>query len=102
MIALRALRRVQITSLLYRYLQETTLSIERRRQPQRKPSGRSPQQTAKSGQRDRDNTVVGWKRRLEHYLAQAQTATASGDTIGAENYYQHAEHYLRMIRSAAA
>ncbi len=33
----------------------------------------------------------------EKYLALAKDATSSGDRIMAENYYQHAEHYIRII-----
>jgi hypothetical protein len=33
---------------------------------------------------------------FERYLALAREATASGDRIAAENYYQHAEHYFRI------
>ncbi len=33
----------------------------------------------------------------ERYLALAQAQAQVGDRIGAENYYQHAEHYLRSI-----
>ena len=33
----------------------------------------------------------------EKYLALARDATASGDRISAENFYQHAEHYFRII-----
>jgi hypothetical protein len=36
---------------------------------------------------------------LEKYLALARDASAQGDRIAAENYYQHAEHYFRMINS---
>jgi hypothetical protein len=36
----------------------------------------------------------------EKYLQLARDAQASGDPIAAENYYQHAEHYFRMIASA--
>lgn len=36
---------------------------------------------------------------LEKYLALARDATAAGDRIAAENYYQHAEHYFRVINS---
>jgi hypothetical protein len=34
---------------------------------------------------------------LEKYLALARDATAAGDRIAAENFYQHAEHYYRLI-----
>ncbi len=33
----------------------------------------------------------------EKYLALAKDATSAGDIIIAENYYQHAEHYIRII-----
>jgi hypothetical protein len=36
---------------------------------------------------------------LEKYLAMARDAASQGDRIAAENYYQHAEHYFRMINS---
>lgn len=32
----------------------------------------------------------------EKYLALARDAASAGDRIGAENYYQHAEHYFRI------
>lgn len=35
----------------------------------------------------------------EKYLALARDAHSSGDRIAAENYYQHAEHYFRIINS---
>jgi hypothetical protein len=34
---------------------------------------------------------------LEKYLAMARDASAAGDRIAAENFYQHAEHYYRVI-----
>ncbi len=37
------------------------------------------------------------QRSYERYLALAQAQAQSGDVIGAENYYQHAEHYLRSM-----
>ncbi|MCX8500454.1 MAG: DUF4167 domain-containing protein, partial [Alphaproteobacteria bacterium] len=36
---------------------------------------------------------------LEKYLALARDATTSGDRIAAENFYQHAEHYYRIINA---
>lgn len=35
----------------------------------------------------------------EKYLALAKDATSAGDTIMAENYLQHAEHYQRIINT---
>jgi hypothetical protein len=36
----------------------------------------------------------------EKYLQLARDAQSSGDPVSAENYYQHAEHYFRMIAAA--
>jgi hypothetical protein len=36
----------------------------------------------------------------EKYVQLARDAQASGDPVSAENYYQHAEHYFRMIAAA--
>jgi uncharacterized protein DUF4167 len=36
----------------------------------------------------------------EKYIQLARDAQASGDPIAAENYYQHAEHYFRVIAAA--
>ena len=33
---------------------------------------------------------------FERYVALAREATANGDRIAAENFYQHAEHYFRI------
>src|SRR5262249_21144491 len=33
---------------------------------------------------------------FERYLTLAREATATGDRIAAENFYQHAEHYFRV------
>jgi uncharacterized protein DUF4167 len=36
----------------------------------------------------------------EKYVQLARDARSSGDPVGAENYYQHAEHYFRIIAAA--
>src|ERR1700753_2385831 len=36
----------------------------------------------------------------EKYLQLARDARSSGDPVDAENYYQHAEHYFRLIAAA--
>src|SRR5467141_328881 len=36
----------------------------------------------------------------EKYVQLARDARSSGDPVAAENYYQHAEHYFRMIAAA--
>jgi hypothetical protein len=37
------------------------------------------------------------QRNYERYLALAQAEVQAGNVIGAENYYQHAEHYFRTM-----
>jgi Domain of unknown function (DUF4167) len=37
------------------------------------------------------------QRNYERYLALAQAEAQAGNLIGAENYYQHAEHYYRSM-----
>ena len=39
------------------------------------------------------------QRNYERYLALAQAEAQSGNMIGAENYYQHAEHFFRSMSS---
>jgi Domain of unknown function (DUF4167) len=36
----------------------------------------------------------------EKYVQLARDAQSSGDHVGAENYFQHAEHYFRLIAAA--
>ena len=58
-----------------------------------------PKQWASSGVRPDSRGPPTAQRSYERYLALAQAQAQSGDEIGAENYYQHAEHYLRSISS---
>jgi hypothetical protein len=37
----------------------------------------------------------------ESYLRRAHAEAMAGDRISAENYYQHAEHYLRTMQAAS-
>lgn len=37
----------------------------------------------------------------ESYLRLAHAEAMAGDRISAENYYQHAEHYLRTMRATS-
>jgi hypothetical protein len=42
------------------------------------------------------------QRNYERYLALARAEALIGNTVGAENYYQHAEHYFRSMSSDPA
>ena len=52
---------------------------------------------ASSAARPEPQSSQNAQRNYERYLALAQAQARSGDTIGAENYYQHAEHYFRSM-----
>ena len=39
------------------------------------------------------------RRNYERYLALARAEAQIGNTVGAENYYQYAEHYFRSMYS---
>jgi Domain of unknown function (DUF4167) len=36
------------------------------------------------------------------YMALAREAASKGDTISAENFYQHAEHFLRLLKEPSS
>ena len=58
-------------------------------------------QPASTGSARRQAVPSNPKQRYERYVALAQDAALSGDEIATENYYQHAEHYLRQMRERA-
>ena len=39
------------------------------------------------------------QRNYERYLALGRAEAQTGNTVGAENYYQYAEHYFRLMSS---
>jgi hypothetical protein len=42
--------------------------------------------------------VQNFHKSYERYLSLARAEALAGDRIGAENYFQHAEHYFRAMR----
>lgn len=48
------------------------------------------------------NPIHNAQQNYERYLALARAQALTGDRIAAENYFQHAEHYLRSMREAAS
>jgi hypothetical protein len=40
------------------------------------------------------------QKNYERYVALARAEALIGNTVGAENYYQHAEHYFRSMNAA--
>jgi hypothetical protein len=41
------------------------------------------------------------RKSYEHYMALARAAGSAGDSIEIENFYQHAEHYFRLMKEQA-
>jgi Domain of unknown function (DUF4167) len=75
--------------------QKTVMSTRRR--DQGAFAGRPKQKS--SGARPEPKGSQNAQRSYERYLALAQAEALSGNTVGAENYYQHAEHYFRLMSS---
>jgi hypothetical protein len=59
---------------------------------------RSKRWTASAARRE-PNKSQNARRTYEQYLALARTEAQIGNTVGAENYYQYAEHYFRSLSS---
>jgi hypothetical protein len=72
------------------------MTIAHRTKSPRPFSDRSKQRTSSFARPD-SSGLQNARRGYERYLALAQAQAQSGDVIGAENYYQHAEHYLRSM-----
>ena len=58
-----------------------------------------PKRWTSNGPRPEQKGSQNAQRNYERYLALAQAEAQSGNLIGAENYYQHAEHYFRSMSS---
>src|SRR5262245_16265862 len=57
------------------------------------PAPNKPRVAENSG-----NVATNAKMRYERYMALARAAALSGDRVQMENFYQHAEHYLRQMK----
>jgi hypothetical protein len=62
------------------------------------PNARSNRWTSNAA-RPAPKNSQGAQRSYERYLALAHAEAQLGNTIGAESYYQYAEHYFRSMRS---
>jgi hypothetical protein len=58
---------------------------------------RWPSSGSSSDARPKTTDPQNARRNYERYLALAQAQVQAGDTIGAENFYQYAEHYFRTM-----
>lgn len=64
------------------------------------PRSQSKPGRAQAGRR-RTDTPANSTSSFARYQALAQAAARSGDAIEAEYYYQHAEHYFRVMAEQA-
>jgi uncharacterized protein DUF4167 len=69
-----------------------------RRGARNRQQQRPGQQHRQNGNRPQGDSVNDAKRNYERYMALARDAASAGDSIESENFYQHAEHYLRTMR----
>lgn len=66
----------------------------------RRPNGGMPNRMATFDSNGPEVRIRGNAYQVhEKYLTLARDATAAGDRIMAENFYQHAEHYYRIINA---
>ena len=56
-----------------------------------------PRQWTSNAARPESKGSQNAQKNYERYLALAQAEVRSGNLVGAENYYQHAEHYFRSM-----
>jgi hypothetical protein len=60
---------------------------------------RAPGWTDRRQRPQGDGPPANAHRAYERYLALAREASLSGDAVEAENCYQHAEHYFRVLNN---
>ena len=75
-----------------------SMTSMRRSKSARQFTNRSKQWTS-NGVRPELRGHQNAQRSYERYLALAKAQAQADDIVGAENYYQHAEHYFRPMSS---
>lgn len=75
----------------------TTYMTIRQRNDIRPFASRANRLTSSSA-RHRPEQGVNAKERYLRYVAMASASAQAGDVIEAENFYQHAEHYFRLMK----
>jgi hypothetical protein len=68
------------------------------RRPAASFAGRS-QRWASSAPRPEPRGSHNARKNYDRYLALARAELQAGDRVAAENYFQHAEHYFRLMSS---
>jgi hypothetical protein len=65
-----------------------------------RPFGSRANRLTSSFARQRPDQGVNAKARYVRYVEMARAASQAGDVIEAENFYQHAEHYFRVMKES--
>jgi hypothetical protein len=71
---------------------------DRKAMPTRRAGHHRSQQQNHAG--DQQSTTARAQRNYQRYVALAHQAGLKGDAIAAENFFQHAEHFYRVLRDA--
>ena len=75
---------------------QTSAFRPKRRQPTRAPANR-PGRPPRRGQQPPNPSLGNARQNYERYVALARQAALAGDRVQMENWYQHAEHYFRIM-----
>lgn len=76
----------------------TTAHMTTHQRNNTRPFASRANRLASSSARQRPGQGVNAKARYVRYVAMARAAAQAGDVVEAENCYQHAEHYFRLMR----
>jgi hypothetical protein len=80
-------------------MQNGTNRVMRTRRPRPAGSFAARPKQHSNGAGPKPNGSHNARRNYERYLELARAEASAGNTIAAENYYQHAEHYFRSMSS---
>jgi hypothetical protein len=73
-------------------------AVDKAQWPRRSGDWRTVRHNSSAARPDPRNSQNA-QRNYERYLALARAEAQIGNTVGAEHYYQYAEHYFRSMRS---
>jgi hypothetical protein len=62
-------------------------------------NNRPQQRWTSNNARPQQKNSQSAQRNYERYMELARAEALAGNTVGAENYYQHAEHYFRTMNA---
>ncbi len=71
-------------------------------QNRRRPHHHNNGQQRPQGNKSRPQHRVNFNQMYDKYITLAKESLRSGDRVAAENHFQHAEHYLRIINERRA